>query len=279
MRKSTPVADHLPHKHPPRSRAAGWRVAPVTATAKHPPRRARRPARRFAPLPRVFIELPVLTTSSGTRFANALPRGLAGPDYRPARLRSARGRQARRLPSRRLRRQADAPVAPAPPAALLRSANPKRRAGSKGFWERRQEAAPRSAPGDRRGDYARAVHPVAERGPKIPSSLLVNHESAPRPAMQDRRGLARGFAARGRRFRPSCPTCASAPPAAPSRPLHCLRQFALRDPAGSCRLRRRRTSRGRFTEFTCHGMATYAPACARNARYARWLAPRRTNRR
>jgi hypothetical protein len=187
MRKSTPVADHLPHKHPPRSRAAGWRVAPVTATAKHPPRRARRPARRFAPLPRVFIELPVLTTSSGTRaprcrpaspagpratslrltgrlrppaqrrgtwpgrllrarsstrtratrFANALPRGLAGPDYRPARLRSARGRQARRLPSRRLRRQADAPVAPAPPAALLRSANPKRRAGSKGFWERR----------------------------------------------------------------------------------------------------------------------------------------------
>jgi hypothetical protein len=141
MRKSTPVADHLPHKHPPRSRAAGWRVAPVTATAKHPPRRARRPARRFAPLPRVFIELPVLTTSSGTRaprcrpaspagpratrFANALPRGLAGPDYRPARLRSARGRQARRLPSRRLRRQADAPVAPAPPAALLRSANPE----------------------------------------------------------------------------------------------------------------------------------------------------------
>ena len=128
-------------------------------------------------------------------------------------------------------------------------------------------AAPRSAPGDRRGDYARAVHPVAESGPKIPSSLLVNHESAPRPAMQDRRGLARGFAARGRRFRASWPTCASAPPAAPSRPLRAprSRRIVRRSPAP-------------LIPWQVHGVHLprhgdiRAGLRARNARCACWLA-------
>ena len=233
-----------------------------------------------------------------TRFASLLPRGLEARSGRGRRFRCCLSRRVHRHAPRQLHR----PRPPRPPLdPMQRGPRPPSGATGKaaiaaprvdecrafpGDYARLRGLAPRGPavrfeaarqPGERRspaygGSRRLSCAPALDTGPSLMARRC--------RAVVSRQPARLNASLRERRFGSSWPSRASAPPSAPCRPLRRLRRLALRDPAGSWGLRRRRSSRGRFTEFTCHGMAIFAPACAPETRAARagWRA-RPTNRR